>query len=85
MNLASIIDGHDGASIALIEDDRHVSYAELRERVAAMRAHFGSMGLGLGDHVAVACGNEIHFVVATLGALGAGCVVAPINPYSADQ
>lgn len=82
MNLASIIDGHDGASIALIEDDRHVSYAELRERVAAMRAHLGSMGLGLGDHVAVACGNEIHFVVATLGALGAGCVVAPINPYS---
>lgn len=82
MNLASIIDGHDGASIALIEEGRSVSYDELRQRVAAMRSHFASMGIAPGDHVAVACGNEIHFVVATLAALGVGCVVAPINPYS---
>lgn len=82
MNLASIIDGHDDASVALIQDDLRVSYGELRDRVEAMRVHLAAMGIGPGDRVALACGNEAHFVVAALGALGVGCVVAPINPFA---
>lgn len=82
MNLASIIEGHAEASTALIEGDRTVTYGELRDRVDAMRAHVVAMGLAPGDRVALACGNEIHFVVAALGALGAGLVVAPINPFA---
>ena len=82
MNLANIIDGHAGASIALIEGDRQLPYDGLRARVDAMRSHLGDMGIGSGDRVAVACSNDVHFIVATLGALGAGCVVAPINPYA---
>jgi len=82
VNLATIIDGHDGTAVAVIQDDRRVSYDELRARVEAMRALLQSMGIGRNDRVAVACSNDVHFIVATLGALGAGCVVAPINPHA---
>ncbi len=47
-----------------------------------MRAHLTEIGVGRGDHVTLACGNEIGFVVAALGALGVGAVVAPVNPFA---
>lgn len=82
VNLATIIDPHEASTIALIEDDREVSYDELRSLVAAMRQRLVDEGVGRGDHVVIACGNEVHFVVAALGVLGAGATAAPINPYS---
>lgn len=82
MNLATIINGHDGSHVALIEGDERVTYDELRTRVDAMRSHLGASGVRRGDNVVLACGNEIHFVVAALGALGLGALVAPINPYA---
>ncbi len=82
MNLAAIIDDHDGSSTALIEGDRHVTYGELRTRIGAMRAHYLNLGIKAQDHVVVACGNEVHFVVAALGALGIGAIVAPVSPFA---
>jgi len=82
VNLASIINDHDGTSIALIERDARITYDDLRARVAAMRVHLSDLGVGRGDHVTLACGNEVHFVVAALGALGLGAVAAPVNPFA---
>lgn len=47
-----------------------------------MRASLRDAGIGPGDIVALACGNEIHFVVGALGVLGVGAMVAPVNPFA---
>ena len=81
-NLASIIERHDGSSVALIEGDRSVTYDELRDQTARCRAALAARGVGVGSRIVLAAGNEIGFVVTALAALGLGAQVAPINPYS---
>ena len=76
-----MIEHHDVNALALVEGDITVSYGELRNQVAAMRSHLNKTGIVAGDHVALVCGNELHFVVATLGVLGVGAVVAPVLPF----
>jgi long-chain acyl-CoA synthetase len=79
LNLASIIDDHDAARPALIDGDDVISYGDLRTLVDATRAVLVSEGFGPGDRIAVAAGNEPHFVVGVLAALGLGGAVVPIN------
>lgn len=82
MNLARIIEGHADDDTALIADDRHVSYGELRALVAAARAKLVAAGLGPDDRLMLACNNEPAFVVGALAALGIGAVAVPLNPRS---
>lgn len=81
-NLALMIDDHDAARVALIEDDVVLTYGELRDRVASARARLAAAGVGAGDTVVLGAGNEIGFVVASFAALGLGARPAPINPYA---
>ncbi|MEM9133200.1 MAG: AMP-binding protein [Actinomycetota bacterium] len=81
-NLAAIIEPHDGERIALIDEDRVVTYDELRARVASVRAHLVDDGVTPGGRVAVLAGNETDFVVAVLAILGVGAVVVPVRPSS---
>ncbi len=82
MSLGTLIEQHPSDATAVIDGELTLSYGQLRERVGAMRAHLVALGIGPGDHVVVLCGNETHFVTASLGALGVGAVVAPVNPFS---
>ena len=82
MSLGTLIDDHPSDATAIIDGDLTLTYSELRERVAAMRATLVERGVGPGDHVVVLCGNETHFVTACLGVLGVGAVAAPVNPFS---
>ena len=80
MNLATIIEGHDAGRTALIEDDQVVDYGTLRDLVGALRARLQAHGVGPDDRVAVMAGNELHFVIGALAALGRGAVVIPVRP-----
>jgi long-chain acyl-CoA synthetase len=82
MNLAHIIDSHDGDHVALISRGRATTYGVLRDQVARARGGLRSLGIEPGDRVAVMCGNGRHFVVVYLAALGIGAVVVPLNPAS---
>jgi len=82
MNLSDIIDQHPADDVALVDGAEEVTYGQLRERAAAMRSVLGERGVEVGDHVVLACGNEVHFVVAMLGIFGVGAIAAPLNPYS---
>ena len=82
MNLASIIDGHDDDSVALIWRNRTVTYGDLREQVGAFRGGLASIGVGDGDRVGIIVGNSPHFVVAYLATIGLGAVAVPLNPGS---
>ena len=82
MNLAHMIDAHDGDRVALIVGGRETTYAELRDLVARLRGGLAAHGVSDGDRVAVLCGNNRNFVIAYLAAVGLGAVVVPLNPSS---
>lgn len=82
MNLAKVIEGHQAERRALIDGDMAVTFGELRERVSALRTQLSAMGIGRGDAVVLAAGNETHFATGALAVLGLGAIVMPINPKS---
>ena len=82
MNLAEVASSHDARRIALIDGDERVTFGELRGQTAAMQVDLADRGVEAGTTVALATGNDIAFVVATLAVLGLGGVVMPLNPGS---
>lgn len=82
MNLASIIEAHPADNQAIISSGETITYGDLRAQVAGVRGGLSAIGVGPGDRVAVVMASNWYFVVAYLGALGAGAVVVPLNPQS---
>ncbi len=82
VNLASIIEAHAVDALAIVDGDQKITYGELRERVAALRAALASQGIGPDSRVAMVAGNEPAFVVGALATLGVGAIVAPVLPTS---
>ncbi|MGI9597380.1 MAG: class I adenylate-forming enzyme family protein [Acidimicrobiales bacterium] len=82
MNLASIIEHHDGDRTALIDGDTVIGYEELRRRVAALRYLLDDEGIGADARVAVMAGNEPDFVVGVLAAIGVGAIAVPVRATS---
>lgn len=80
MNLASIVNRHDGDTVALISRGKPTTYRTLSDQVAGLRGSFVAAGLEPGDPVAILCANTRYFVVSYLAALGAGLVAVPVNP-----
>lgn len=80
MNIASIVETHDAARIALIDGDDTLTYGELRDWAASIRQLLTDRGVGADDRVAVPAGNEPAFVAAALGASGVGARVVPMKP-----
>ncbi|MGI9612564.1 MAG: class I adenylate-forming enzyme family protein [Acidimicrobiales bacterium] len=78
MNLASIIEPHEPDALALVDGDEHITYGELRERVAALRSALAKHGIGPESRVALVAGNEPAFVIGVLATLGLGGLVAPV-------
>ena len=56
-----------------------LDYAQLGERVAAVAGGLMSLGLAVGDRVALLLHNSTAYVEAYLGAIAAGLVVVPLN------
>jgi long-chain acyl-CoA synthetase len=82
MNLASFLTSHPADRVALVHHDRVVTYGELADAAASVRAGLRARGVGVGDRVVCTCGNEPEFVFAYLGTLGCGAVFVPLNPAS---
>lgn len=66
--------------MALICEDKVVSYAELLSSSRNFAAHIIQMGLIPGDRVGICLPNSIEFVISYFGVLMAGGVVAAMNP-----
>ena len=82
VNVARIIDGHDGSGAALISRNQVISYDELADRANRLRGGLARLGIADGDRVALICGNGHPFVIAYLAVLGLGAVAVPLNPGS---
>ena len=82
MNLAHMIEPHENERVALIVQNQPVTFGDLRAQVDGLRGGLVGLGVQPGDHVALICGNGMHFVVSYLAVLGAGAVAIPLNPTS---
>ena len=79
MNLANLLSDIPDTSIALIDGSTHVTYGELRERVACTAGGLVAAGVQPGDRIVVLAGNEPAFVEALLGIWHAGAAAVLVN------
>src|SRR5947209_14314983 len=71
---------------ALITGDRTLTFAELRDDVRRAAAAMNSLGVNVGDRVAIWSPNSWHWVVACLATHYAGATVVPLNTrYTAAE
>ena len=68
-----------GGGEAVVDGDVRLSWVELAERVAAASGSAAAAGIRRGDPVAIWAPNIHEWIVAALGAVGAGGVLVPIN------
>ncbi len=68
-----------GDKPAIVENDRTVSFAELRRSARRLARSFIGNGMQSGDRFAIWAPNSIEWQVATLAGQLAGCVLVPLN------
>src|SRR5262245_2104733 len=68
-----------GDAEAVVDGGRRVSFAELARDFRRVTAALIVAGVGRGDRVAVWAPNRYEWLVAALGALGAGAALVPVN------
>jgi long-chain acyl-CoA synthetase len=82
MNLAHLLDPHPDADVAIISRNTSTTYGELRDQIGRLRGGLVELGVGMGDRVAIVCGNDRHFVISYLATIGIGAIAVPLNPAS---
>lgn len=65
----------------LVFEDERMTYAEAHEHVNGLIAHLESVGVGKGDHVAIAMRNYPEWVLAYWGILSMGAVAVGMNAW----
>src|SRR5919106_6762958 len=69
----------DPAAIALVEDDRRWTYAELNERVNRLAHVLAGEGVRRGDRIALLSQNCAAYIEIELAAAKLGAIVAALN------
>src|SRR6266513_1934085 len=64
---------------AVIHDDRHVSYRELRERADALAAGLAGLGIVKGDRICILAQNDVAYVELYGACARQGIIAYPIN------
>jgi long-chain acyl-CoA synthetase len=65
----------------LVYGDRRTTFAQARERVAAVAAHLAELGVQQGDRVAIAMRNLPEWPLAFWAATSIGAVAVPLNAW----
>jgi long-chain acyl-CoA synthetase len=74
------VDAHPDV-VAVIYEDRRVTYAEFGRAVAGLTQRLAAAGVKRGERVIVLMPNSIEMDVALMAVMAAGAQVAPINPF----
>lgn len=81
MDVAGLLARHEPDAVALVCDDRSVSWRALSASIGQIAGRLAERTTA-GDVVVVLGGTSIEFVQAVLGALAAGNAVLPLHPRS---
>jgi len=78
--LARNASNNQGRDLAVVQNGRQTSYAELVENASEFCEHLETAGVQPGDGVAAILGNTTDFLVAAFGVWKRGAVLVPLNP-----
>jgi len=67
-------------AVAVVFEDRRITFAELEERASRLAAYLRSAGISPGAFVGICLSRSIDMVVALLGILKAGAAYLPLDP-----
>jgi amino acid adenylation domain-containing protein len=67
-------------AVALVHEDRQVSYGELNRRANQLGHHLRRLGVGPETRVAICMERSVEMVIGLLGALKAGGAYVPLDP-----
>ena len=82
---AAMQGGNAKATALVVPGGRRLTYAELRDQVAAAADGLAQLGLGRGDRIALVLPNSVETIVLFLAAAATG-TAAPLNPaYKEDE
>lgn len=74
------VDAGHGDRVAVVEDDRSWTYADIADDVAATAGALRAIGVRAEERVAMAVLDSVEFVSTFLGAMRIGAVPVPMNP-----
>ena len=80
INACDLLDAGAPGAVALIERERRIDYAQLREAVARAAGGLAALGLARGERVGIVADKTFEAVTALFGAMHAGLVAVPLNP-----
>lgn len=66
--------------IAVIHDDRKLSYQQLNTLVNYLAAHLLAQGIAKGDRIALIFENSIDYIISYYAAMRVGGIATPLNP-----
>ncbi len=75
---------HNPDGIALIDEHRRLTYAELAAEVERVAAGMAEHGIGVGDRIALLIGNRTEFLIVLLAAARLGAIAVPLSPREAS-
>ena len=79
MLVHEIINNGRGEDIAVVDEGRRVTYAELKEGIKKYRNHLYEIGIRTGDRVGIFSRNSLEFVYAYFATASLGAINVPIN------
>ncbi|MEL1263987.1 amino acid adenylation domain-containing protein [Pseudoxanthomonas putridarboris] len=73
-------------AVAVVQDARTLTYAQLNERANRLARHLKRLGIGADDRVAIYVDRGIEMVLGLLAVLKAGAAYVPLDPtYPSDR
>ena len=73
-----INNGHD-ADIAVVDEGRRTTYAQLKQKISRYRNHLYALGIRTGDRVAIFSRNSAEFIFTYFATTSLGAIAVPIN------
>ncbi|MBE8954962.1 MAG: AMP-binding protein [Quinella sp. 2Q5] len=70
--------GHD-TDIAVVDEGRTITYAQLKQEIVRYRNRLHAVGIRMGDRVGIFSRNSLEFVYAYFAAASLGAINVPIN------
>ena len=67
--------------LALLSEEGKLTYRQLEEKINQTAHTFKQLGLQKGDRVLIQIGNRFEYYYCYFGAIKAGGIIVPVNPY----
>ena len=79
MLVHEIINNGRDADIAVVDEGRRTTYAELKQQIKRYRNHLYALGIRTGDRVAIFSRNSAEFIFTYFATTSLGALAVPIN------